>query len=183
MKPRLSLSESWDLLDADDNDEAMPRNPDGSPKLPTKRPQAGKPGFGSIELYKNGWEDADMSGLTIPRCFFARSLLKQVTFHNTDLNESWLCWNNFEYCNFSEARLARCDMRCSYWLNCCFDGTDLTGADLRGSDFVNCTFEGTVFKDTLVLPGDKLIAALSEGQKTGIVLKRQGGQPHDGCIY
>ncbi|MGC4045978.1 MAG: pentapeptide repeat-containing protein [Armatimonas sp.] len=183
MTSRLSLSDSWDLLDADDNDEEMPRNPDGSPKLPAKRPQAGKPGFGSIEMYKSGWKDADMRNLTVPRCFFARSLFEQVLLTNTDLTESWLCWNNFEYCDFSEAVLTQCDMRCSYWLDCSFDDANLTGADLRGSDFVNCTFDGAIFKDALVLPRDVLLEQLSEAQKAGIVLKRRGGQPHDGCIY
>ncbi len=183
MKPRLSLNDSWDLLDRDDSDERMPRNPDGSPKLPTKPPQAGTPGFGSIEMYKNGWEDGDMSNLTVPRCFFARSLLERVSFLNTELTESWLCWDNFEGCDFWKSVLTRCDMRCSYWKNCRFDKADLTGADLRGSNFENCTLEGATFKDTLVLPGDVLLAQLSEAQKAGIVLKRQGGQPHDGCIY
>jgi BTB/POZ domain-containing protein KCTD9 len=182
LNSRLSLAETWDLLDEDETGEPMLRDKDGSPLLPARAPRAGKPGFGSVEVYKSGWDGADMRNLTVPRSFFARSLLERVSFQNTDLSESWFCWNDFDGCDFSGARLAQSDMRCSYWKNCCFDGADLTHTDLRGSTFENCTFVGANLALAKILPGDDLLAVLSEQQQAGLIQKQQGSKPYDGCI-
>jgi uncharacterized protein YjbI with pentapeptide repeats len=53
-----------------------------------------------------------------------------------------MCWNDFEQCNFSGAKLSGCDMRTSNFKDCKFVRALLTGADLRRSSFENCDFTG-----------------------------------------
>src|SRR5262249_42883491 len=85
-------------------------------------------------------EDADNSNLTLPRTFFGRSGFNQVSFANSDLSESRMCWNDFDECDFSGADLSGCDMRASNFKDCKFVGAILRGADLRRSTFDGCDF-------------------------------------------
>jgi uncharacterized protein YjbI with pentapeptide repeats len=92
--------------------------------------------------YKCRLEDANNSNLMLPLTFFGRSRFVRVSFANTDLSESRMCWNDFEDCDFSGADLSRCDMRSSIFKGYKFVGAILRGADLRGSPFVKCDFTG-----------------------------------------
>jgi uncharacterized protein YjbI with pentapeptide repeats len=96
----------------------------------------------SFGYFKSGLDDADRSHLTMPRTFFGRSLFERVSFADTDLKESRMCWNDFEECDFSGADLSGCDMRASHFRGCKFAGAVLRGADLRRSTFDGCDFTG-----------------------------------------
>src|SRR4051794_26937893 len=55
------------------------------------------------------WEDVPehaLDNLTIPRTFIRRSEISSISFKNTDLSESTLCWNDFIEVNFTEADLS-----------------------------------------------------------------------------
>jgi uncharacterized protein YjbI with pentapeptide repeats len=52
-----------------------------------------------------------LGNLTIPRTFFGRSEMDHCSFQKTDLTESNLRWNEFTDVDFTEAVLARSDLR------------------------------------------------------------------------
>jgi uncharacterized protein YjbI with pentapeptide repeats len=116
------------------------------------------PNFGDEELrfsyYKYRLEDADNSNLTLPRTFFGRSWFIRVSFANTDLSESRMCWNDFDGCDFSGADLSGCDLRASRFSGCNFAEAVLRGADLRRSTFEDCDFAGADLSNAVAEDAD-----------------------------
>jgi hypothetical protein len=143
-RPRRSLVETWEHLDR--RKWKMPRNREGEPHVPAKRPHPHDTGPSGFVLYKAGLNDYDLSNMTLPRTFFGRSWITRVRFVNTDLSQSWMCWNDFTDCDFSGADLSRCEMRASIFRRCTFNGADLRRADLRRSTFDGCEFTGARMK-------------------------------------
>jgi uncharacterized protein YjbI with pentapeptide repeats len=78
--------------------------------------------------------------LTLPRTLFGRSEIGPISFKNTDLSESTLCWNDFIEVNFTEADLSESDLRASIFRRVAFVRTSLRNADLRRSNFEACDF-------------------------------------------
>ena len=105
-------------------------------------------------------EGDDLSNLTIPRTFFARSEINDAAFRNTDLSESCLCWNDFVDVDFTEADLGGADLRSSIYKNVRFNSANLQGADLRHSSLEDCDFQGA----------DVTGAVLSRSQKGSVPL-------------
>ncbi len=70
--------------------------------------------------------------LTLPRTYFGRSQIGPVSFENTDISESTLCWNDFSDVDFTDADLSQCDMRASQFTGVTFVRTNLRYADLPG---------------------------------------------------
>jgi len=136
---RKSLEDTWRHLEAEGDEP--PRHPDGRPLVPTQMPSYDDEVLG-LSYFRSGLEDADRSGLTMPRTYFGRSGFYRVRFTGTDLSESRMCWNDFEDCDFSGADLSGCDMRASVFKRCRFAGAVLRGADFRHSTFEDCDFAG-----------------------------------------
>jgi uncharacterized protein YjbI with pentapeptide repeats len=136
---RKSVDETWRYLEA--QGDTMPRSSDGRPFVPPAMPSCDDEELG-YSFFRSGADDADLSNLSLPRTYFGRSLLRRVSFANTDLCESRMCWNDFEACDFSGADLSGCDMRASSFKGCKFAGAVLRGADLRRSWFEDCNFAG-----------------------------------------
>lgn len=137
---RKSLEDTRRFLES--KHSSVPRHPDGRPLIRDQMPSFDdeKPlGFG---YFRSGLEDADRSHLTMPRTFFGRSWLVRVSFADTDLSESRMCWNDFDDCDFTGTDLSGCDMRASIFRGCTFAGAMLRGADLRRSTFDGCDFTG-----------------------------------------
>jgi uncharacterized protein YjbI with pentapeptide repeats len=156
---RRSLEETWKVLRKRGHD--MPRDKKKQPFVPSRMPRPGDDAPLGFEFFRTVLEDDDLSSCTLPRTFFGRSLLRRVNFSNTDLSSSWLCWNDFEDCDFSGAVLYRCNMRASNFVRCRFVGARLSRADLRHSDFEGCDFTGatltgargdTLYGDDLLMP-------------------------------
>lgn len=87
------------------------------------------------------WEDVpehSLDNLTLPRTFFGRLEIGPISFKNTDLSESTLCWNDFIEVNFSDADLSGADLRASLFKRVAFLRANLRNADLRRSIFENC---------------------------------------------
>jgi BTB/POZ domain-containing protein KCTD9 len=138
-KQRRSLAETWTFLEAEG--VSMRRNPAGEPLLSKKMPHPDDEEIAStLDYFRCGVEDRDLSNLTIPRTFFLRSSIERVRFVNTDLSGSWMCWNDFIDCDFSGADLSRCQMRASVFTRCRFVEATLSRADLRRSAFEDCDF-------------------------------------------
>jgi uncharacterized protein (TIGR02996 family) len=155
---RKSLDETWRYLEA--QGEEMPRDPDGRPFVPPQMPSFDDEAPLGLSYFKSGLEDADRSGLTMPRTFVGRSGFSRVRFTDSDLSESRMCWNDFEHCDFSGADLSRCDMRAATFTGCKFVGAILRGVDFHRSYFKDCDFTGA-----------DLTGAVAEG---GILYTRSG---------
>jgi uncharacterized protein YjbI with pentapeptide repeats len=137
---RKSLEETWRYLEAEG--ENVPRDATGRPFVPARMPGHDDDEPLGFSYFRYRLEDADNSNLTLPRTYCGRSLLCRVSFANTDLSESRMCWNDFEGCDFSGADLSGCDLRASNFKGCKFVGAVLRGADVRWSSFENCDFAG-----------------------------------------
>lgn len=130
------------------------------------------------------WEDAPehaLDNLTLPRTFFGRSEISSISFQNTDLSESTLCWNDFIEVDFTDADLSESDLRASLYRRVTFVRANLRNADLRFSSFNECDFT------TADMAGAKLTweqgeqLTLSDGQRKGIDWQdREGEEPPGG---
>ena len=121
------------------------------PPLPDHRPQCDDEEPLGVSFFRTfvgqdieeGDEDEshrDLENLTLPRTFFGRSYIQHVSFQNTDLSESTMCWNDFTEVNFTDANLSGCDLRASFFSEIDFVRTNLQNADLRRSNFEACDF-------------------------------------------
>jgi hypothetical protein len=152
---RRSVEETWQFLESEG--DVMPRTKAGKPFILPRMPTYDdrKPGFSFFRTCLNIW---DMGNLSLPRTFFGRSSFEEVSFRNTDLTQSCMCWNDFTSCDFRGADLSGCDMRASVFEDCNFAGAILCGADLRRSSFSGCDFTkadltGAIGdKDEMILP-------------------------------
>jgi hypothetical protein len=112
------------------------------PPMPDYRSQCNDGEPVGIRFFRTwvGFDESNLENLTLPRTFIGRSEVGPVSFKNTDLSESTLCWNDFNEVNFTDADLSRCDLRASIFREVKFVRTDLRNADLRRSSFKACDF-------------------------------------------
>lgn len=127
------------------------------PPMPDHRPQFGDEGPLGVSFFRTwvgvgrpfglqppeDWVDVAehaLDNLTLPRTFFGRSEIGPISFQNTDLSESTLCWNDFIQVNFGDADLSESDLRASIFRQVAFVRTNLRNADLRRSTFEACDF-------------------------------------------
>lgn len=136
---RKTVAETWAALEAQGWE--MPRTASGEPFIPPGMPNYDDDELG-FSFFKGGAPDADFRDMSLPRMYFGRSLLERMSFANTDLTESRMCWNDFIDCDFTGADLTGCDMRASVFRRCKFCGAVMCGADLRRSAFEDCEFLG-----------------------------------------
>lgn len=120
----------------------------------------------------------NLRNLTLPRTYINRTGLSYVRFAGTDLSQSFMCWNDFENCDFTSADLSGCDMRASLFAKCKFRDANLRGADFRwskltGCDFTDADMTGTIFDDNSTYK--PLWNKLSEAQRKVITW-----EPHSG---
>jgi BTB/POZ domain-containing protein KCTD9 len=146
-----------DYLEASD----IPPIPDHLPQHDDEEPLG-------VNFFRTLMDGDDLSNLTLPRTFFGRSEIKNVSFQNTDLSESNLCWNDFIGVNFSSSVLARSDLRASLFSDTSFQAADLSAADLRQSSFERCIFTDTLMTGTILTVVQWSILPLSERQRSEI---------------
>lgn len=178
---RNSLEDSWRFLES--QGEVTPRRADGSPFVQNAMPNQDDEELGFC-YYKYRLEDADNGNLTLPRTLFGRSWFVRVSFANTDLSESRVCWNEFEECDFTGADLSGCDMRGSVFKTCKFVGADMRGADLRRSSFEGCDFAGADLNGAVAEDEDAIGCVqdfLTEEQQAGMAWSiDEGPEPPGG---
>lgn len=122
----------------------------------------------------------DLSNLTLPRTYFGRSEINDALFCNTDLSESCLCYNDFIDVDFSDAVLARCDLRASIFTHVKFTRADLRGADLRRSSFCDCDFEHALLDRAILTHSQVEQIELTDAQRQVIALTYEDGPEPDG---
>lgn len=115
--------------------------------------------------YENTTQESDCENLTLPRTFFGRSEISRISFANTDLSESTLCWNDFIEIDFTDADLSECDLRASIYTRVVFVGANLRNADLRHSTFKECDFTDANLTGAKLTRAQGKALLLSEQQK------------------
>jgi uncharacterized protein YjbI with pentapeptide repeats len=114
------------------------------PPLPDHRPQCSDPAPLGVSFFRTcvGAGEHDLENLTLPRTYFGKSEVGPMSFRNTNLSESTMCWNDFIEVDFSDADLSGCDLRASIYSGVKFVRTILQNADLRRATYENCDFQG-----------------------------------------
>jgi BTB/POZ domain-containing protein KCTD9 len=154
---------------------------DGYPPMPERLPQYDGNKRLGVSIFRIRLADAlDLSDLTLPRTFFGRSQINGVSFRNSDLRESNLCWNDFVGTDFTGADLAGSDMRSSLFQKVLFVTTSLDGVDLRRSSFIGCNFEGAAMKSVVLTRQQNVTMCLSETQRQDIDWRDESGPEPDG---
>ena len=124
---------------------------DSHPPMPERLPQYDDNEPLGFSIFRTLLDDAlDLSDLTLPRTFFGRSQINRVSFWNSNLRQSNLCWNDFEGTDFTGADLTGSDMRSSLFNKVLFVTTNLDGADLRRSSFTDCLCEETIMNRVIL---------------------------------
>jgi BTB/POZ domain-containing protein KCTD9 len=174
-QPRLSYDDTvrrlveLDLLDAGEH-----------PPIPDRLPQPDDEVAG-ISFFRTFVGDgADLSGLTMPRTFFGRSEIRGVSFRNSDLAESNLCWNDFADVDFSDAVLAGADLRAARYTRVTFARTDLRAADLRRAEFEACSFDGALMDGARLTRAQGQRLPLSHAQRAAVDWQEEEGEEPGG---
>jgi len=176
VKKPLTVEETWNRLES--GGEQMPRSPDGKPFVPAVMPSYDDEELG-FSFFRTGLEDEKLENLSLPRTFLGRSGFTGVSFKNTDLSGSRMCWNVFANCDFTGADLSGCDMRASVFADCVFDGANLNAANLEHSTFEGCTFTGADLTGAIAdaVYGDEygLVDNLSDEQSASMTWNEEPG--------
>ncbi|MBX3442227.1 MAG: pentapeptide repeat-containing protein [Planctomyces sp.] len=122
----------------------------------------------------------DLVRLKLPRTYFGKSGIQGVSFQNTDLSESTLCWNDFADVNFTDADLSGGDLRASLFENVRFARANLRNADLRRSSFVNCDFTDADMQGVRLTPAQAEDLRFSESQRQAIDWQDDDGEEPPG---
>jgi uncharacterized protein YjbI with pentapeptide repeats len=171
---------SYDLSCARLRELGLLAHDDGAP-MPEQLPEYDDEEPLGFNIFRTLLSDGlDLSDLSLPRTFFGRSGINRVSFRNTDLHESNLCWNDFLKTDFTGADLARSDMRSSLFEKVMFVNTNLDGADLRRSSLVGCDFEGATMKGVALTREQGSTIHLSETQRHDIDWRDDIGSEPDG---
>jgi pentapeptide repeat protein len=144
--------------------------------IPKRVPRYDDDGPLGVSIFRMRLTDVlDLSDLSLPRTFFGRSEINQVSFRNCDLHESSLCWNDFLAVDFTGADLSYSDMRSSIFKGVRFAASNLEGADLRRSSFVDCVFEDAAMKGVALTRQQGATMPLSRPQRNEIDWRDEDG--------
>jgi BTB/POZ domain-containing protein KCTD9 len=156
-------------------------NSDLEPVLPDHRPEADDSGPHGFQFFRTEVVGEDLSGLTLRRAYFGRSLVERTSFRNADLSESNLCWNDFIDVSFESAVLAGSDLRSSQFERTNFDHADLKRADFRHSSLRACSAVGADLTGAVMTANQARQLNLSPDQSSGIELRTdEGPEPAGG---
>lgn len=144
-------------------------SPGDIPPMPDHVPQHDDPEPLGVSFFRTFVGDGDdLGNLTLPRTFFNRSEVNHVSFKNTDLSESNLCWNDFIDVDFADAILTGSDLRASIFQRVKFVCSDLRGSDMRRSSFEECIFDGALMEGAILTYEQGRHIELSNEQREGI---------------
>ena len=139
-------------------------DPGPIPPIPKRMPRFDDPEPLGVNFFRTQIENARLENLTLARTFFGRSMFVDVSFKNSDVSESSLCWNDFANVDFTDANLELSDLRGSTFTNTLFVRANLKKADLRRSQFESCSFEGANLDGSVFHSRQRAMLHLSEAQ-------------------
>ncbi|MBM3457936.1 MAG: pentapeptide repeat-containing protein [Armatimonadetes bacterium] len=152
---------------------------EGVPPLPDRPPRWDDTILG-VSFFKSLLQDAVLENLTLPRTYFGRSEIREVSFRGTDLSESTACWNDFIEVDFSFADLTRADLRASIFERVSFQGAILRDADLRRSWFSGCCFTAADLTGARLNPEFGWVYRLTAAQRAVVDWQPEGPEPEGG---
>jgi uncharacterized protein YjbI with pentapeptide repeats len=149
------------------------------PDLPCKRPLFDDELLG-VSFFRTRVMDAKFENLTLPRTFFGRSEIQNVSFAGSDLSESTLCWNDFVEVDFTGCNLSGCDLRAAFFDGVKFTGADLSGTDLRLSQYTNCEFSNACLMGAKLTKKQRQALQLSAQQEQQVDWQDSDGEEPGG---
>jgi uncharacterized protein YjbI with pentapeptide repeats len=151
------------------------------PPLPQQQPRYDDEEPLGVHFFRTQMSDAALEHLSLPRTFFSRSEIRDVSFKNTDLSESTVNWNDFIIVDLTSADLSRCDLRGCAFQDVRFIMASLRHADLCHSGFENCDFTGAdVTGAKLTKEAAEALQFSSEQQLVIDAQKDDGAEPDGG---
>ena len=174
--PRLSYQDSYTLLQ-----QLFYLNSGAIAPVPDHRPRFDDTAPMGVRFFRTMVEEGKLENLTLPRTYIARSEVCPVSFMNTDLSESTMCWNNFTGVNFTDADLSDCDLRASLFRDTSFVRATLRNADLRRSRFTACDFTDADMLGAKLTRNQGEQLNLSEQQKAAVDWQDSDGEQPPGA--
>jgi BTB/POZ domain-containing protein KCTD9 len=155
--------------------------PEDNLVIPKRMPQYDDDAIDGFSIFRMGLEGTvDLSNLTLPRTYIGRSELNGVSFRNSDINESNMCWNDFISSDFEFAKLDSSDMRATNFSNCNFTHCSLKQADLRHSSFSDCRFVNANLNGAIITKSQLTELGLTKEQMISIDLRADAGPEPEG---
>lgn len=154
-------------------------DPGPAPPMPNRMPRYDDEELG-VSFFRWVQEDTDLSNLTLPRTYISSSSFERVSFANTDLSESNLCWNDFIDVDFDGADLSRSDLRASNYTRVKFARADLRRCDLRRSSFRDCVLEGARLEGAILTRHQAEELGLSAAQRGAVAWTGDEGEEPEG---
>ena len=175
---RLSYEESCRLLQRLGYPDAgaegtIPPMPDHLPQFDDEEPLG-------VSFFRTFLSEGDLENLTLPRTFFGKSEIGPLSFKNTDLSDSNLCWNDFNEVSFESADLSGSDLRASIYNSVRFVRTNLKNADLRMSTFNSCNFTDAGMQGVKLTLEQGAVLNLSNEQRIVIDWQKSDGEEPPG---
>ena len=152
---------------------AIPPIPDHRPRYDDEEPLG-------VAFFRTLVAQGDLQNLTLPRTYFGRSEVGPVSFRNTDLSESNLCWNDFNEVDFSDCDLSGGDLRASLFRKVKFVRANLRNADFRRSGFEDCDFTNAEMLGAKITGSQGAELRLSDKQRSEIEWQSTEGEAPDG---
>lgn len=174
MLERTSYAESCRILQSKELLEV-----DELPTLPERAPRHDDEQLG-ISFFRTRLADVALEGLSLPRTFFGRSEIRNVSFRGTNLSESTANWNDFIDVDFSSTDLSCADFRACNFERVSFRGAVLRGLDLRLAKFRGCTFTDADMAGIKLVHSAVWFFRLSHGQRAVIDWQSQPGPEPEG---
>jgi BTB/POZ domain-containing protein KCTD9 len=154
---------------------------DKQPLLPDRPPRYDDKVLVGVRFFRTLVNnEVALDNLTLPRTYFGRSKIDKASFRNSELSESSLCWNDFLGADFTDAVLAKADMRSSLFSDVSFNRADLRGADLRRSTFNRCIFDGAMLDGAVLTSDQSAMLSLTSAQREAIDWRNDPGSEPGG---
>jgi uncharacterized protein YjbI with pentapeptide repeats len=171
LEQRLSYEESCKLLQGHGylDDGTIPPVPDHRPRFDDEEPLG-------VSFFRTFVCDGDLENLTLPRTYFGKSDVGPISFKNTDLSDSTLCWDDFNEVDFTDGDLSGSDLRASQFIKVKFVRANLRNADLRHSSFDDCDFTDAEMRGAKLTISQGAGLALSSTQREEIEWHTRDGE-------
>jgi uncharacterized protein YjbI with pentapeptide repeats len=150
------------------------------PALPPQSPRYDDEEPLGVNFFRTQVAGTTFENLTLPRTFFGRSEIRDVSFRDSDLSESTANWNDFIDVDLSSSDLSRCDFRSCVFERVRFIKALLRGADLRHCSFSACDFTDADFADAKITRQAAANLQLSHKQQRVIDVQEEDGEEPEG---
>lgn len=154
--------------------------PGDIPPVPDHRPRHDDEEPLGVSFFRTSVGEGDLENLSLLRTFIGRSEVGPISFRNSDLSESGLCWNDFIDVDFSDCDLPDSDLRASIFKSVKFVRANLRNTDFRRSHFERCDFTDAEMLGAKLARIQAKMVRLSPKQQREIDWQAEEGPEPDG---